>query len=96
MSASQEIWPTGLGFAASRTTAMTLRVSISRLTVGSDGTGVLDADWAVVPRDDRSPDRRQRTRIVLDGPVGTDQDVVALTGALVDRLAAEINLGTIR
>ncbi|HVZ08815.1 MAG TPA: PqiC family protein [Rhodopila sp.] len=77
-------------------TAMTLRVSISRLTVGSDGTGVLDADWAVVPRDDRSPERRQRTRIVLDGPVGTDQDVVALTGALVDRLAAEINLGTIR
>jgi uncharacterized protein len=76
--------------------AATVRINISRLDIGADGNAVLEADWSVVPGNAQIPARQQRTRIALQGPVATDQDVVTLTGQLADRLAAAIDLGTLR
>jgi len=77
----------------SDTPALSIRINISRLDVGADGTGVLEADWTIVPGNPRQPERQQRVRIVQSGAVATDADVVALLGQLVDALAADIDAG---
>ncbi len=68
-------------------------VNIGRLDVAASGTLTMDADWVVVPRETGRPTRRDRAQITVSGPVATDQDVVTLIGAAVDRLAAAINIG---
>lgn len=82
-----------------QTTTPTYRIliNISRLDLVMDpgGTGAkatLDADWTIVARNPAVPVQRDRTRVQLDGPAGTDRDVVALTTAAVTRLAAAIEL----
>ena len=78
---------------ASDTPTMSIRINISRLDVGADGTGVLEADWTTVPADPRQPEGQQRVRIVQSGSVATDADVVALVGQLIDALATDIEIG---
>jgi hypothetical protein len=70
-----------------------LLVNVSRLDVSADGRAVLEADWLVLPRDPAVAELRDRVRIAVAGPVGSDQDIVALTAAAVTRLAAAIDLG---
>jgi hypothetical protein len=76
--------------------SVSVRIAISRLDISADGLAVLEADWIVVPANPRAPIRQERTRIALEGPVATDQDIVTLTGQLVDRLATGIDVGTPR
>jgi uncharacterized lipoprotein YmbA len=68
-------------------------INISRLDVTAAGTARLDADWTIVPRDTAKPVLRDRVGLTANGPVATDQDVVALVGGLLDRLAAAIDIG---
>lgn len=67
-----------------------LFVNISRLDVSADSTAALVADWTIVPRDPARPELRDRAAFAVQGPVKTDADVVALTNALLDRLADRI------
>ncbi len=67
-----------------------LFINISRLDVSADGTASVAADWTIVPRDESRPERRDRTSFALTGPVKTDADIVALTNAVLDELAARI------
>jgi uncharacterized protein len=71
-------------------------VNISRIDTSASGTATLEADWVVAPHDPGRPIQRDRMRTSISGPVGTDQDVVRLTGELVDRLAAAIDLSGFR
>ncbi|PPQ29945.1 PqiC family protein [Rhodopila globiformis] len=70
-----------------------LLVNIDRLDVTAAGTATLEADWTIVPHDEKQPIRRDRARFEATGPVAKDQEVVALVGGLVDRLAGAIDLG---
>jgi uncharacterized protein len=79
----------------SDTPTVSIRINVSRLDIGADGTAVLEADWMVVPASQRLPVRQQRVRVALQGPVATDQDVVTLTGQLADGLAAAIDAGAV-
>lgn len=85
------------------TTSPTYRllVNISRLDLavdagGAGGTAILEADWMTVALNPTIPVRRDRTRIVLDGPVGDDREVVALTTAVVEKLARAIDSSALR
>jgi uncharacterized lipoprotein YmbA len=71
-------------------------VTISRLDVTSAGTATLDADWQIVPRDPKQPVRRGRAQFTSSGPVATDQDVVALTKAVISQLADAIDVPSLR
>jgi hypothetical protein len=71
-------------------------INISRLDVTAAGTATLEANWTVVPRDAAKPVLRDRVRLTANGPVATDQDVVALVGGLLDRLAAAIDVTGLR
>nr|WP_294504594.1 PqiC family protein [uncultured Rhodopila sp.] len=73
-----------------------LVINISRLDVTASGTAVLDTDWTIVPRDAAKAVLRDRVRLTASGPVATDQDVVALIGGLLDRLAAAIDVAGLR
>jgi uncharacterized lipoprotein YmbA len=79
------------------TPAYTIRINISQLDLVMDaappgGTATLEADWMIVAQNPAVPVQRDRTRVQLAGPVGTDHDVVALMAATVIRLAAAIDL----
>lgn len=67
-------------------------INIERLDVTTAGAATLDADWLVIPRDTASATIRNRANFNISGPVGTDQDVVALIGALLDKLASVIDI----
>lgn len=67
-------------------------INIGRLDVTTAGAATLDADWLVVPRDTNASTERDRASFSMTGPVATDQDVVALIGALLDRLAGAIEI----
>ena len=71
-------------------------VNISRLDVTAEGTATLEADWQVVPRDPSRPVQRDRANVSAAGPVATDRDVVALVGAVLDQLAARIDVAGLR
>jgi uncharacterized lipoprotein YmbA len=71
-------------------------VAISRLDVTSAGVATLDADWQIVPRDPKQPVRRGRAQFTSSGPVATDQDVVALTKAVLSQLADAIDVAGLR
>ena len=79
----------------SDTPADRVLINIGRLDVTSAGVATLDADWLVVPRDANAPTERNRAGFSMAGPVATDQDVVALIGALVDKLADAIAIPTL-
>ncbi len=67
-----------------------LIVHIDRLDITSSGTGVLEADWDIVPRAPSGEVIRHRTDFSMQGAVGTDEAVVRLERRLLDRLASEI------
>jgi uncharacterized lipoprotein YmbA len=71
-------------------------INISRLDVTGAGSATLDADWTIVPREAARAIVRDRVRLTASGPVATDQDVVALIGGLLDRLAAAIDVAGLR
>ena len=81
-----------------QTTAPTHRllVNISRFDVAADtattGRATLDADWLIVPRDAALPTMRGRITLGVEGPVGSDQDVVAMETTLLSRLADSIDI----
>jgi len=75
------------------TPAYRVLINIGRLDVAASGVATLDADWAVVPRDSAVPTLRDRGHFTATGPVATDQDVVALLGAVLDQLAGAIDIG---
>lgn len=75
------------------TPTVSIRMTVSRLDIDTAGNAVLEAAWVVVPANPRLPVRQDRTRIALQAPVATDLDVVDVTGALVDRLAAQVDPG---
>jgi uncharacterized lipoprotein YmbA len=68
-------------------------VNIGRLEVTGAGIATLDADWIVAARDPAVPTLRDRGHFSATGPVATDQDVVALMGAVLDQLAGAIDIG---
>ncbi len=70
-----------------------LIVNVSRLDVTSAGTGVVEADWEIVPRSASEEIIRRRTRFSMNGAVGTDEAVVNFERALLGRLASEIANG---
>lgn len=74
------------------TPADRLLINIGRLDVTSAGFATLDADWLVVPRDANARTERKRANFSMTGSVATDQDVVALIGALLDKLAGAIEV----
>jgi hypothetical protein len=67
-------------------------VNIGRLDVNASGVATLDADWQIVPHNATEATRRDRLHVSLTGPVATDQEVVTLVGALLDRLAGAIDI----
>jgi uncharacterized lipoprotein YmbA len=78
-----------------------LLIDISRLDVAADavatqGSAVLEADWVIVPRDPAIRTRRGRVRLVVAGPIGTDQDVVALERKVLGQLAGSIDIALLR
>jgi uncharacterized protein len=73
-----------------RTPDYRLIVHIDRLDITSSGTGVVEADWEIVPRDASGEVSRYRSRFSMDGAVGTDEAVVHFERRLLDRLASEI------
>ena len=82
-----------------QTTAPSYRllVNVSRLDLAAEGgttqgTATLEADWQIIPRDPAIPASRDRTRMDVVGPMATDSDVVALTTAILNRLATTIDL----
>lgn len=75
------------------TPAYRVLINIGRLDVTAAGVATLDADWMIVPRDAGAATRRDRGHFSVTGPSGSDQDVVTLLGAVLDRLAAAIDIG---
>lgn len=78
------------------TPAYRIFINISRLDIdagtGGEGAASLEADWLIVPGDPRLPARRDRASLAIGGAVGTDEAVVALTTAALNRLAALIDV----
>jgi uncharacterized lipoprotein YmbA len=67
-------------------------VSITKLDITAQGAAEITADWQIVPENSQSSVTRDRARFSLSGPVTTDQDVVALEGKLIGKLAESISL----
>jgi uncharacterized lipoprotein YmbA len=75
------------------TPAYRVLINIGRLDVSTTGAATLDADWLIVPRDSKTPTRRDRGHFTLTGAVATDHDVVTLLGVVLDQLADAIDIG---
>lgn len=76
------------------TPAARLSVNVTRLDVTRAGDGTLEADWALIPADERRPVLRQRARFTAQGDVSTDGGVAALTRDLLGRLDERIAVTT--
>ncbi len=86
-----------------QTTAPSYRllINISRLDVAieggaTNGRATLEADWLIVPRDPAVATLRDRTRVSVTGPIGTDQGVVAMETDVLNRLAGIIDVKGLR
>lgn len=75
-----------------RTADYRLMVHISRLDITTTGTGVVEADWEIVPHGASAEIIRRRIRFTMNGSVATDQDIARFERALLDRLAGEIDV----
>jgi hypothetical protein len=73
-----------------------LTIHISRLDITNTGTGVVEADWEIVPRSPAGEIIRCQTRFSMSGPVATDQSIARFERALLDRLAGEIDVSSLR
>jgi uncharacterized protein len=79
-----------------RTPDYRMIVHIDRLDIMSSGTGVVEADWEIVPRGASGEIIRRRTRFSMNGAVGTDEAVVHFERLLLDRLAGEIDVSSMK
>ncbi len=78
-----------------------LLINVSRFDVAADvgaaqGSAALEADWIIVPRNIAIPTLRGRVRLATAGPIGTDQDVVALERTVLGQLAGAIDITLLR
>ncbi|ANA14625.1 hypothetical protein CBI36_13530 [Acetobacter oryzifermentans] len=71
---------------------MRVQINVSRFDVNVDGQAVLDANWAVIPRDPKKPLIRNRAHLTATGSVSTDADTASLMRNLVIQLADQVNL----
>ncbi len=84
---------------ASPSYRIVINVSRFDITDGSragEGAATLEADWLIVPNDAAAPVRRDRTRIDVSGPMQGDGEVVGLATAVLERLAAAIDIRGLR
>jgi uncharacterized protein len=73
-----------------------LMLHIDRLDITGSGTGIVEADWELVPRGAAGVVVRRRIQFSMHGAVGTDEAVVHFERQLLDRLASEIDLNGIQ
>jgi uncharacterized protein len=78
-----------------RTPDYWLTVHISRLDISSTGTGTVDADWEIVPRNVAVPVLRHRVHFAMSGAVGTDERVARFERRLLERLARAIDFSSL-
>jgi uncharacterized lipoprotein YmbA len=74
------------------TPAYRLLIDIGRFDVTAEGAVTLEAGWQIVPGNASAAAVRDRIRIGIAGPAGTDRDVVVLMTAAVIQLAAAIDI----
>ncbi|MCX5616394.1 PqiC family protein [Bombella sp. TMW 2.2559] len=70
---------------------MQVMIAISEFDVDISGHAILNAHWAIVPRDRHKPLLRNIVHLVAKGPVKTDADTAALMRNLVMQLATQIS-----
>lgn len=75
-----------------RTPDYRLVVHISRLDITSTGTGVMEADWVLVPNGTSGEITRHRIQFIAHGSVSSDESVARFERALFDRLASAIDV----
>ena len=73
-----------------------LFIHVNRLDIMSDGAGVLEAEWQIVPRDASAETLRGRTRFVMNGSIARDAGVVRFERTLLNRLAGQIGASSLR
>jgi len=62
----------------------------------SSGTGIVEAEWEIIPQHTQTEIVRRRTRFIMDGSVATDQSMAHFERALLDRLADQIDVSSLR
>lgn len=67
-----------------------LMITITRFDITQDGTGTLEASWALVPTDESRPEQLERGVFTVHGPARTDSEVVALMNGLISQLSEQI------
>lgn len=72
-----------------------LLMHITRLDIVSSGTGIVEAEWEIVPHRALTEIMRRRTRFIMKGSVATDQSVAHFERALIDRLADQIDISSL-
>ncbi|MCX5614486.1 PqiC family protein [Bombella saccharophila] len=70
---------------------MRVIIAISEFDIDINGHAVLNAHWAVVPRDAAKPIEQNIVHLSTEGPAKTDADVAALMRNLVVQLADHIS-----
>jgi uncharacterized protein len=71
-----------------------LIVHVDRLDITSSGTGLVEADWEIVPHGASREIIRGRTQFRMQGAVGSDEAVVHFERLLFERLASEIDVSS--
>lgn len=74
-----------------QTADMQVMIAISEFDVDISGHAILNAHWAIVPRDRHKPLLRNIVHLAANGPVRTDADTAALMRNLVMQLATQIS-----
>lgn len=82
--------------AQAQTPSYRVVINVARLEVLRDGSGMLEADWQIIPADAVQPVARDRGRFVSQGLAGGNDVVVARIGNLLDQLAQAINVAGLR
>jgi uncharacterized protein len=71
-----------------------LIVHVDRLDITSSGTGLVEADWEIVPRSASREIIRGRTQFSMQGSVASDEAVVHFERLLLSKLAGEIDVSS--
>lgn len=70
--------------------AYRLAIAISRLDISDSGAAALEANWTIIPSNERLALIQGRASLAATGPVATDADVVSLTNQSLSLLATRI------
>ena len=73
-----------------------LRIHVGTFDVTSSGAAVLAADWQIIPRAAHGMVVRDRIRFTMQGSVESDQSIVRFQTRLFERLAAAIDVSSLR